>query len=415
LFRPKRMKFGAFVAPYHSTDENPTVAFERDLDTIVYLDRMAFDEVWVGEHHSAGWETVAAPDLVLAVAAERTRYIKLGTGVVCMPLHHPLDVAARMSLLDHLTRGRIQMATGPGLLLPDLIMRGLDPTEGRRYWMEGLEAVVRLLTETEPITMEGGAFQLKDALLQIRPYQRPHFPLVTTGGASPTGATLAGRFGEGLLTFGVNLVNPDSDQYKRRPLADLWNFAEKAAEEAGRTISRDGWRFAVPVHLAESREQALEDVRLGAGKWVHQYLGETLGQPVPDLPEEEIIDFMVDKGQWVVGTPDDCADAIEMLHEMSGGFGGLICINLDWAPHQKVLHSYELLARYVMPRYQGTTVGVKAAATWHAACSQEMVGFFQQSVAKAEARFANAQHRATPEGAPTEATATTEPAASPAS
>jgi limonene 1,2-monooxygenase len=395
VFRPKRMTFGAFVAPYHNPNDNPTVAFERDLDTIQWLDRLDFDEVWVGEHHSGGWENIAAPDIMLAVASQRTRHIRLGTGVICMPLHHPLTIAGRMSLLDHLTRGRIQMATGPGLLLPDLIMHGHDATEGRRYWVEGLEAVVRLLTETEPITMERSVFSMQDALLQVRPYQQPHFPLYVTGGASPTGATLAGRFCEGLLTFGVNLVNPDSDQYRKRPLSELWGFAEAAADNAGRTISRDGWKFAVPMHLAESREQAFEDVRAGAGTWVKQYLGQTLGQPVPDIPEEEIIDFMVEKGHWVVGTPDDCLEAIELLHEMSGGFGGLVCINLDWAPHQKVLHSYELLARYVVPRCNGSTTGQRIAQDWYAERSQEMGKLFQVAVKKAEDRFAGNKEPAT--------------------
>src|SRR4051794_36665818 len=101
------MKFGIFMAPFHRTGQNPTLAIERDLELIVRLDELGYDEAWVGEHHSAGWEIIAAPEIFIATAAERTRHIKLGTGVISLPYHHPLWVADRMVLLDHLTRGRV--------------------------------------------------------------------------------------------------------------------------------------------------------------------------------------------------------------------------------------------------------------------------------------------------------------------
>lgn len=99
-----KMKFGVFMAPFHRPGENPTLALERDLELIQWLDILGFDEAYVGEHHSAGWETIASPELFLATAAERTRHIRLGTGVISLPYHHPLMVANRMVLLDHLTR-----------------------------------------------------------------------------------------------------------------------------------------------------------------------------------------------------------------------------------------------------------------------------------------------------------------------
>ena len=111
---PYRMKFGLFLGPFHTASENPTLALERDLELTQWLDTLGFDEVWVGEHHSAGWETIASPEIFIATAAERTRHIKLGTGVISLPYHHPYMVAERMVLLDHLTRGRLLMGVGPG-------------------------------------------------------------------------------------------------------------------------------------------------------------------------------------------------------------------------------------------------------------------------------------------------------------
>src|ERR671938_931975 len=106
---PERLKFGIFMAPFHRINENPTLALERDLQLIEWLDTLGFDEAWIGEHHSGGWETIASPEIFIAAAAQRTRHIRLGTGVLSLPYHHPLLVADRMVLLDHITRGRIMM------------------------------------------------------------------------------------------------------------------------------------------------------------------------------------------------------------------------------------------------------------------------------------------------------------------
>ena len=109
-----RMKFGVFMAPFHRVNENPTLALDRDLELLQWLDTLGFDEAYIGEHHSAGWETIASPEVFIATAAERTRHIRLGTGVISLPYHHPYMVANRMVLLDHLTKGRVILGVGPG-------------------------------------------------------------------------------------------------------------------------------------------------------------------------------------------------------------------------------------------------------------------------------------------------------------
>src|SRR5438270_8917537 len=99
------MRFGIFLAPFHPVGQSPTAALQRDLEMIVRLDELGYDEAWIGEHHSAGYEIIASPEVFIAVAAERTKHIRLGTGVSSLPYHHPLMLADRMVLLDHLTRG----------------------------------------------------------------------------------------------------------------------------------------------------------------------------------------------------------------------------------------------------------------------------------------------------------------------
>src|SRR5215470_18111988 len=110
----KGMKFGIFLAPFHRVGENPTLAMNRDMELIEWLDYLGYDEVWVGEHHSSGWELIAAPEVFIAAAAERTRHIMLGSGVTSLPYHHPLMVANRFVQLDHMTRGRTMLGCGPG-------------------------------------------------------------------------------------------------------------------------------------------------------------------------------------------------------------------------------------------------------------------------------------------------------------
>ena len=82
---PDRMKFGIFLAPFHWKDENPTLSLQRDLELVEYLDHLGYDEAWIGEHHSAGWEIIASPEVFIAAAAERTKHIRLGTGVTSLP------------------------------------------------------------------------------------------------------------------------------------------------------------------------------------------------------------------------------------------------------------------------------------------------------------------------------------------
>src|SRR3954468_20213597 len=139
------LKFGIFLAPFHPVGQNPTLALQRDLDLIVHLDSLGFDEAWGGEHHSGGSEIIPNPGVFIAVAAERTKHIRLGTGVSSLPYHHPLMLADRMILLDHLTPGRVMMGCGPGALPSDAFMMGIPVAEQRDRMEEALEAIILLL------------------------------------------------------------------------------------------------------------------------------------------------------------------------------------------------------------------------------------------------------------------------------
>ena len=130
-----RLRFGAFIAPFHPVGENPTRAIERDLALVEWMDELGFDEAWIGEHHSGGLEIIASPEVFIAAAAERTKHIRLGTGVYSLPYHHPLMLADRIMQLDHMTRGRVMFGVGPGALPSDAFMMGI-PVAAQRDRMD---------------------------------------------------------------------------------------------------------------------------------------------------------------------------------------------------------------------------------------------------------------------------------------
>lgn len=151
---------------------------------------------------------------------------------------------------------------------------------------------------------------------------------------------------------------------RKTTLKELWAIGEETAEKHGKILRREDWSLVVPVHLAESRKEAIENVRKSSGRETVEYFGQTLGHPAPDMPPDQIVDFMVDRKLWMIGTPDDCIAGIEELQEMSGGFGGFMVRTDDWGTREQTLHSYELLARYVMPHFQGSLAGIHASQQW---------------------------------------------------
>ena len=355
------LRFGIFMAPFHRAGENPTLALRRDLDLIGWLDQLGFDEVWAGEHHSGGWETIASPELFLAAAGERTTRIRLGTGVVSLPYHHPFHVADRITLLDHLTHGRAMLGVGPGALPGDARFLGIEPTTQRPRMDEALGIIIRLLTEDEPLTYEGEWFQLHEAQLQLKPLQRPRMPIAVASTISPAGMTAAGKHGVGVLSVasyseeGLNAVKTQ------------WAFCEQAAQEAAqRPPERTDWRIVTPYHLAETREQAIRDVEEGLLRWNNDYFIHALGVPnrTPAESGRELAEAMAASGGAVFGTPDDAIAHIRRLTDLSGGFGCFLGLAHEWTTCEKTHQSYELMARYVMPEFQDLTSWIERSRDW---------------------------------------------------
>lgn len=378
-----RLRFGVFMAPYHSREENPSLALHRDLWLAEHVDKLGYDELWVGEHHSAAYENIGSPEMFIATAAERTRHIRLGTGVSSLSYHNPLMLAERINYLDHITRGRVIFGVGPGALPSDAYMLGIPLDRLRPRMDEALEVLVPLL-RGEVVNASTDWFTLQDARLQMTPYSRPSVEMAVASLISPSGAVAAGRYGLGVLSlqaFGSMAMEA---------LPRNWAIAEETARKHGHRMDRSKWRLVLQMHIAKTRDQALDDCRFGLEQWLRYFRDVAQLPLIPDdLHGDDLLEAYAALDAAVIGTPEDAISAIEQLQSELGDFGCVMLLAHDWANSQATAESFELIARYVMPHFQGLNVNREASVKWVMGMRDEFAAKSGEALAK---RFA--QHEA---------------------
>jgi limonene 1,2-monooxygenase len=352
-----RLGFGAFLAPHHPIGEHPMLQFRRDLDFVEHLDSLGYDEFWCGEHHSSGWEMIGSPEMFLAAAGERTKRIKLATGVVSLPYHHPFNVAQRMVQLDYMTGGRVIFGSGPGALPSDAHTLGIDPMLLRDRQDEAI-GVIRRLMRGERLTIKSDWFTLQDAKLQLLPLQE-EMPFAVASQISPSGMTLAGKHGIGIISIG------SLSEEGLNALPTQWGFAESAAAEHGQTVDRKDWRVLLSWHIAETREKARAEARDGLLRHHNEYITGTLQRPgaKPFTNPDEAVDktAFVPGAVATIGTPDDLVERIKSVLEISGGFGTVVGFVHDWANPENTMRSWDMVARYVVPQINGYIAGLRTS------------------------------------------------------
>ena len=345
-----RMRFGAFLAPHHPIGESPMLQYRSDIALVSQLDALGYDEFWCGEHHSTGWETIASPEMFLAAAGEHSHRIMLGTGVISLPYHHPFHVAQRMVQLDHMTGGRAIFGSGPGALASDAHTLDIEPQLQRNRQDEALGVIKRLLEGADRFSYDCEWFRLKDAKLQLLPLQEK-MSMVVASTISPSGMTLAGKYGTGVISIG------SSSTEGLAALATQWSFAEDSARKHGNQVNRKDWRVLLSWHIAETREQARIEAGAGLQRWNNDYIHGTLQRPGSKFyktPDDAVDDVAFTPGAAsVIGTPDDLIAAIHKLIGLTGGFGTLVGFVHDWANRENTRRSWDLVARYVIPEVNG--------------------------------------------------------------
>jgi len=371
------LRTGIFLAPFHALGENPTLAIERDMELVQHLDRLNYHEAWIGEHHSGGFEIIACPEMFLAAAAERTRNIRLGTGVVSLPYHHPFTLASRMMQLDHMTRGRAMFGVGPGALIYDADKIGLKAADQRRRMQESLDCIMELM-DGRTVSRETDWFTLKEARLQLRSFSQPAMEMAVACSRSPVGAVASGKHGIGMLSIGGT-----SDDALKAHAAN-WAIHEEAASKAGRRADRSRWRIVTFAHVAETREKARADMAFGLADFC-RYFTDVATFPIVPAGITSPVDHLVDSGIAAIGTPDDCIRHFERLWQGSnGGFGAVLLLAHNWADWQATLRSYELMARYVHPHFQRQSNGLRVASYEDARAKHETAGAESRQAVNAE-------------------------------
>jgi len=361
------MRFGTFIAPYHPVHENPTLTLERDMQLVEHVDQLGFDEAWIGEHHSGGYEVISSPELFIAGVAPRTKNIRFGTGVNSLSYHQPLILADRIAQLDHQLRGRLIFGAGPGQLPIDAYMLGIDPMNQRRMMNESLECLIDLF-EGKTVSRETDWFTLREARLQLLPFQAPRMEMVVACSVTPTGPVTAGRLGLGMLSLAA------SSSLGYTALGEHWGVYEEAAAKTGKTVNRDSWRVVVNIHVAETREQAMADLEWGVLDLV-KYMRKLRGAASADQSIGKIhtardgVEIMTTEGLGALGrafagSPADVIAYLEDLQKQSGGFGTFLFLTHNCADFEATKKSHELFARYVMPHFQRSNVNREASLSW---------------------------------------------------
>ena len=371
------VKTGVFLAPFHALTENPLLALERDMELLVHLDRLNYHEAWIGEHHSGGFEIINCPEMFIAGAAERTRHIRLGTGVVSLPYHNPFTLAGRMQQLDYQTRGRAMFGVGPGSLVYDADKMGLAAADQRRKLDESLDVIMQLM-QGHMVTKKTDWFDLREARLQLKSYSQPMMEMAVASARSPTGALQAGKHAIGMVSLGGT-----SDDALKAHAAN-WGVYEESARANGKTPDRRKWRIVSFAHVAETREQARADMKFGLEDF-KRYFAEVATFPIipPDVTGDPA-DYLTSSGIACIGTPEDCVRHFERLWKGSnGGLGGILLLAHNWADWPATMRSYELMARYVHPHFQRNANALRVSSYDDAKAKYQTAGAQMKSAVQA--------------------------------
>jgi limonene 1,2-monooxygenase len=369
------LRHGIFLPPFHPMEENPTACLDRDLELMVWLDRLGFNEAWIGEHHSAGFEIISSPEIFIAIASERTKFIRFGTGVISLPYHNPLMVADRIVQLDHHTRGRVMFGAGPGLLASDALMLGIDPMTQRDRMAEGIDVILRLFRD-ETVTEKTDWYTLVGARLHLPPYTKPHPEMAVVSAVTPSGGRLAGKYDLSMIC--VAATNP----FGYDALASNWQIACDVAAEHGRRMDPARLRLVGPMHIAETREKAFANARFGFERYLN-YLNNNQRRFVVPAGADPL-EWFVENRYGVVGTPDDAIALIERLQAKQGEFGVFLQQAHNWADWEETKRSYELYARYVIPHFSRDNRPRVESYDW---CTEHRDELSEKRSAAAQAMF----------------------------
>jgi alkanesulfonate monooxygenase SsuD/methylene tetrahydromethanopterin reductase-like flavin-dependent oxidoreductase (luciferase family) len=355
------MDLGFFTMPIHPLGRSITETLKEDRELALVADRLGFTEGFYGEHVTDAAETITSSLIFIASLISDTKRIKLGTGTVNLPCHHPAAVAAQVAMVDHMAEGRFLFGISPGGLLSDAEVFGNLDNDRSAMFLEAIDHILGIWASDAPHKREGKYWSFSterttiEALGQgsiMKPYQRPHPPIVVTAVAPfSKGVTEAAK--RGWQPISANFLLPQW-------VKTHWPNYAKGCEEAGLPASPVHWRVAKSIFVADDLATAKRYATEAAGPY-HQYYRSIVtkmlangranlfkrDQAAPDssVTVEGVVDDLV-----IWGTPNKVADDLQAFRESVGDFGTLLYAGHDWADKPLAIRSMELMAEQVMPQ-----------------------------------------------------------------
>jgi alkanesulfonate monooxygenase SsuD/methylene tetrahydromethanopterin reductase-like flavin-dependent oxidoreductase (luciferase family) len=366
------MEFGYFTMPSHPPERDLREGHEWDLQTMRWADELGFVDFWVGEHYTAPWEPHPSPDYLVLDGFRNTERIRIGPGGFLLPYHHPVELAHRVAMLDHLSQGRLLFGVAASGLPSDWAMFHVDGMSGQNRDMtrEALDIILKVWSEEPPYTFEGRywSFSLPEEMYgflrpHIKPLQQPH-PRIGVAGLSKGSDTLKLAGEQGFIPLSLNL-NPAY-------VASHWDSVEEGAARTGRTPDRRDWSLVREVMVAETDAEAWDLAVNGPmGRMMGEYflpLLQNFGffdylKHDPDVPDSDVTVEYCARHNWLVGSPDTVAEKLAKVYEDCGGFGKLLVFGFDYSETPEVWHqSLQLLADEVAPKVASLTPDRPVAA-----------------------------------------------------
>ncbi|MGI8979711.1 MAG: LLM class flavin-dependent oxidoreductase [Pirellulaceae bacterium] len=362
----QQIDYGMFIMPFHPPEKPLSQGYDEDLELIIRAEELGFKEFWIGEHHTMKYETIVMPEIFIARALGETSTIRLGPAPVCLNQHHPAHVASRLAMLDHLSKGRLNLCFGNGSVTADQELYSVDPKDGGKMALEAIDVILDLWAHDPPYEHHGEFwnFELKktvdpECLIGYihKPFQLPHPPIAIPGmSRNSFSMKMAGR--KGFQPFAHCLIPGNV-------VADQWQTYAAAANEAGRTPNRADFKVARSIFLADTTAEAVKRVRKNSLGRNYEYIGglfdKGLGRRIYkrdlDMPDSQCqLDYLMTE-QIIAGDVDEVLRRLLKLLEETGEFGTLVLMSYDWDDKASWVRSMELFAKELMPALNRAVCG----------------------------------------------------------
>ncbi len=364
---------------------------QETIEQCVLADQMGFDAVWFVEHHFlTSFSMSPCPEVIFGALSQRTKRIRLGFGVVILPYHHPVRVAERVAMVDHLSGGRVEFGTGRSAAY-ELTGMGIDPRDTRDMWAESLEMIPRIW-EHGLFEWDGRFWKVPPRDVRPKPFQQPH-PPIWVAALQPATYQLAAEKGIGVMALSVaapSYLAPHIQEYKARVqharpvgkfinnqwLTSTMGFCDPDDRAARELAAQSLKTFFGPdrPYLKDQKELYGQLIESWGGVPDHlkanfaRYIKTegTEGAPEVDLSggSGQILnavwnqldaDTLAERGVIVAGNPASCLKAIG-IHEASGADELQFLMSTETIPHEKVMSSIEMFGKHVIPELKKRAV-----------------------------------------------------------